>query len=689
MTSYSEVAHLSHARFLVMIAGSRAAADAAADAPVVLTLPDGSTRKVPPGTLARDVVGSIGARLLQASVAVAIDGDVLDLMTPLRASGAFVVITDKDPRALGVLRHSGAHILATAVRRLRPDAKIGFGPAIEDGFYYDFEVAQPFTPDDLAAFEAEMKKVVAEKYPFVRQEVSLAEARVRFVDDPLKLERLEDFEGSDEVISTYTDGPFIDLCRGPHVQDTSWLKHFKLLSIAGAYWRGDEKRQMLQRIYATAFFKKDELEQHLHNLEEARKRDHRVLGKALDLFQIFPVAPGGIFWTPKGTTVYNALEAFVRERQQEAFLEIKTPLLYNRKLWEQSGHWGKYKENMFLVLDNETGEHDMSLKPMNCPSHHLYFAATRHSYRDLPMRYVTFDVLHRNELSGALSGLTRVRQFAQDDCHVYLREDQIADEVQFLMDFILSYYDTFGLSAKLKFATRPEQRIGSDELWDRAEAALRAALDRTGRPYEMKAGDGAFYGPKIDFDVTDSIGRAWQLGTIQLDYNAPERFDLQYTGEDNTAHRPVVIHRAVSGSFERFIAILIEHFAGAFPLWMSPEQVRVIPIAIDYTAHAEALVARMKEAGIRATLDDRNETLNYRVREGEVQKVPYMCVIGRREAEENTVALRMRGAGRKQEILTANAFVERALEEIRTRALPVVPDALSADATTSTAETSA
>jgi threonyl-tRNA synthetase len=640
---------------------------------IVLTLPDGNTREVPAGTLARDVVGSIGARLLSASVAVALDGEVLDLMTPLRRSGAFVVITEKDPRALAVLRHSGAHILATAVRRLRPDAHIGFGPAIDDGFYYDFEVERPFTPEDLAAFEAEMRKVVQEKFPFVREEVSLDEARERFAGDPLKLERLADFEGSDEIISVYTDGPFVDLCRGPHVPDTGWLKHFKLLTTAGAYWRGDVKRQMLQRIYATAFWKKDELEAHLHRLEEARKRDHRVLGKSLGLFQMFPIAPGAAFWTPKGTTLYNTLEAFVRERQQEAFKEIRTPLIYNKKLWEQSGHWGKYKENMFLVLDTETNEHDMSLKPMNCPSHHVLYASEKHSYRELPVRYVTFDVLHRNELSGALSGLTRVRQFAQDDCHVYLREDQIAGEVKFLMDFILSYYDTFGLQATLKFATRPEQRIGSDELWDRAEGALRAALESTGRPYELKEGDGAFYGPKIDFDVTDSIGRAWQLGTIQLDYNAPERFDLTYTGEDNAPHRPVVIHRAVSGSFERFIAILIEHFAGAFPVWLAPEQVRVIPIAIDYNAHAQALVDRMKAAGLRATLDARNETLNYRVREGEVEKVPYMCVIGRREAEEGTVALRVRGAGRKQEILSQDAFLARVLEEVRTRALTPMP----------------
>lgn len=636
---------------------------------IVLTLPDGATREVPVGTPARDVVASIGPRLLLAAIAVSVDGEVQDLMTPLRAGGAFQVITEKDPRALPVLRHSGAHILATAVRQLRPDARIGFGPAIDDGFYYDFEVAKPFTPEDLEAFEAEMRKVIAEKYPFVRAEVSQAEAKKLFVDDPLKLERLDDFKDPSEIISTYTDGPFVDLCRGPHVPDTSYLKHFKLLSTAGAYWRGDERRQMLQRIYATAFFKKEELDAHLHQLEEARKRDHRVLGKALDLFQFFPVAPGAAFWTPRGTHLWNALEGFVRERQQEAFLEVKTPLLYTKKLWEQSGHWGKYRENMFLVLDNETQEHDMSLKPMNCPSHHLYFAATKHSYRELPKRYVTFDVLHRNELSGALSGLTRVRQFSQDDCHVYLREDQIADEVQFLMDFILSYYETFGLTARLKFATRPPVRIGSDELWDRAEGALRAALEKTGREYEMKEGDGAFYGPKIDFDVLDSIGRAWQLGTIQLDYNAPERFDLEYTGEDNAAHRPVVIHRAVSGSFERFIAILIEHFAGAFPLWLSPEQVRVLPISDEVLGYAQEVTAKLRVAGIRAMCDDRSDTLNYRIRDGEVMKVPYMAVLGKREAEAGQVAVRARGAGKKQEVVAVDAFIAQLVAEVRSRAL--------------------
>ncbi len=373
-------------------------------------------------------------------------GSIQDLATPLRAGGSFRVLTDRDASSLSVLRHSAAHMLATAVRRLRPDAKIGFGPAIDEGFYYDFEVAEPFTPEDLAAFENEMRKVSAEKYPFVREEVNRAEAQRRFVDDPLKLERLSELS-DDEVISTYTDGPFIDLCRGPHVPDTSRVKHFKLTHTAGAYWRGDSKRQMLQRIYGTAFFKKEELDAHLARIEEAKKRDHRVLGKQLDLFMMHPFSPGAVFWTERGTVLFNALTDFIRERQRDDFNEIKTPLLYNKGLWEISGHWGKYRENMFLVLDTETKEHDFSLKPMNCPSHYLLYLAKKHSYRELPLRYVTFDVLHRNELTGALSGLTRVRQFQQDDCHVFLMDDQIKDEVRFLVEFILGYYETFGLSA--------------------------------------------------------------------------------------------------------------------------------------------------------------------------------------------------------------------------------------------------
>ena len=646
-------------------------ATAVAGSELTLVLPDGATRTVPAGTLPADVVRTIGERLLQAAVAVSVDGEIQDLMTPLRKGGAFRVLTERDADALAVLRHSAAHVLATAVRRLRPDAKIGFGPAIDDGFYYDFEVASPFTPDDLERFEAEMRRVVAEKYPFVREEVGMEEARKRFVDDPLKLERLDDFTDPNEIISTYTDGPFVDLCRGPHVPDTGRLKHFKLLSNAAAYWRGDEKRQTLQRIYGTAFFKKDELEQYLYRIEEAKKRDHRKLGRELDLFQFHSVSPGAAFWTPRGTTLYNTLVEFVRDRQRDDFQEIKTPLIYNKALWERSGHWGKYRENMFLILDKETEEHDMSLKPMNCPSHYLYYASSKHSYRELPLRLTTFDVLHRNELTGALSGLTRVRQFQQDDCHVFLREDQIADEVKFLAEFITGHYATFGLTATAKFATRPEQRIGDDAMWDRAESALRSALEATGLAYELKPGDGAFYGPKIDFDVTDSLGRAWQLGTIQLDYANPENFDLTYTGADNADHRPVIIHRAVSGSFERFIAILIEHFAGAFPTWLAPEQVRVLPIADDQRDVAGSIVTRMRDAGIRAELDARSETLKYRVAEGARMKIPYMCVIGRREAESDQVAVNTRGAGEGQKPapVKVDEFIARVKREVAARSL--------------------
>jgi threonyl-tRNA synthetase len=637
---------------------------------LTLTLPDGSQRSVPAGTLPSDVVRSIGERLLQAAVAVQVDGEIQDLATPLRKSGSFRVLTEKDADALAVLRHSAAHVLATAVRRIRPDAKIGFGPAIDDGFYYDFEVNEPFTPEDLAAFEKEMQRVSQDKFPFERREVSRAEAQKVFTDDPLKLERLAEL-GDDEVISIYTDGPFVDLCRGPHVPDTGRVKHYRLTHTAGAYWRGDSRRQMLQRIYGTAWFRKDDLDQYLHRIEEAKRRDHRVVGKALDLFMMHPWSPGAVFWTERGTILFNELNEFIRERQKKDFHEIKTPLLYNKGLWEQSGHWGKYKENMFLVLDSETGEHDFSLKPMNCPSHYLLYNSKKHSYRELPLRYATFDVLHRNEVTGALSGLVRVRQFQQDDCHVFLRQDQIRQEVAFLMDFILGYYEAFGLTAKVKFATRPPVRVGTDAMWDAAESALRSALEATGREYELKPGDGAFYGPKVDFDVMDSIGRPWQLGTIQLDYMMPERFDMSYVGEDNTAHRPVVIHRAVSGSLERFIAILIEHFAGAFPVWLAPEQVRVLPIAEDFAGYAAKVTEALEAAGIRVHLDARSETLKYRIAEGARMKVPYMVVVGAKEMEQGTVAVNVRGAGKEQrpKPIPLDRFVSAVVEEKRTRSL--------------------
>ena len=635
---------------------------------LVLTLPDGSERRVDPGTTPLQVAESIGPRLAKAAVAAKLDGHVVEMNRPLTQSGPFAIMTDKDPDALAVLRHSAAHVLATAVRRLFPDAGIGFGPAIEDGFYYDFAVPRPFTPEDLEKIEAEMREVVKADYPFVREVVDRNDAQKRFSGDPLKLERLSEIPDT-ETISVYTDGPFVDLCRGPHVPATGRVEHFKLLHGAGAYWRGDERNQMLQRIYGTVWFKKADLDAYLTRLEEARKRDHRKLGKELELFMFHHWAPGAPFWTARGTTMVNELNAYLRELQRDGYQEVKTPLMYNKGLWELSGHWGKYRENMFMVLDNETGEHDFSMKPMNCPSHYLMYLAGKHSYRELPLRMATFDVLHRNELSGALSGLTRVRQFSMDDCHIFMMESQIAAEVKRLADFIIGFYNTFGLKPMLKFGTRPAMRIGDDAMWDRAEAGLKAALESLDLPYTMNPGDGAFYGPKIDFHVADSIGRTWQLGTIQLDYAAPERFGLIYVGEDNTEHRPVVIHRAVSGSFERFMGILIEHFAGAFPLWISPEQVRVLPIADAQNDAARALHEKLRAAGIRSHLDDRNQTLNYKIRDGETMKVPYLAVVGGREAESGTVAVRTRGTGTKQNVISQDAFIASLKDRIASRAI--------------------
>ncbi len=637
------------------------------DPSIRITLPNGDVLEMPRGTTAGDVARRIGPGLAKAALAAVVNGRTVGLVEPIEEDAEIRILTAKDPEVLPVLRHSAAHVLATAVRSLRPGAGIGFGPAIDEGFYYDFDVEAPFTPEDLERFETAMAEVVAEDQPFERRRVTKEEARALFQDDPLKLERLEEL-GDDEVITVYRNGPFVDLCRGPHVPSTGHLRHFKLLSGAGAYWRGDERRQMLQRIYGTAFLTRDDLDAYLTRLEEARKRDHRRLGKDLDLFLFHPSAPGAPFWTDRGTTVFRLLSEWMSSVLREnGYQQVKTPLLYNKQLWELSGHWGKYRENMFLVLDKESGEHDMSLKPMNCPSHYLLYRSRHRSYRELPVRFATQDVLHRNEITGALSGLTRVRQFQQDDAHIFVTEEQITDEVGRLVDLVDYFYRTLGLEYTTKFATRPEQRIGDDAMWDRAEGSLRGALDALGRPYDLKEGDGAFYGPKIDFDVVDALGRAWQLGTIQLDYANPERFELTYVGEDNTEHRPVVIHRAIFGSFERFIAILIEHWAGAFPTWLAPEQVRVLPISEQWVGSARELADRLHAEGVRVELAVR-ETLGYRIREAERMKVPYMAVVGEREAADGTVAVRRRGAGRKQEVMPRDEFASLLLEEIRTKA---------------------
>jgi threonyl-tRNA synthetase len=647
---------------------------------LILRLPDGSAREVAAGTLARDVVGSIGAGLLRAAVAVSIDGETQDLVTPLRRGGAFRVLTEreaKEAEAVGkhtpahdVLRHSAAHVLATAVRRLRPDAKIGFGPAIEDGFYYDFEVAQPFTPEDLAAFETEMANVAREKYPFVRDEVNRAEAQRRFADDPLKLERLAEL-GEDEVISTYTDGPFVDLCRGPHVPDTSHLKHFKLLHTAGAYWRGDERRQMLQRIYGTAWFTREGLDAYLHRLEEAKRRDHRTLGQALDLFSTDQrVGPGLILWHPRGAIIRNEIENFERELiLRHGYDLVYTPHIVSEKLFEVSGHLVNFKDGMFSAMDVEGAAYRP--KPMNCPGHICIYQSKSRSYRDLPIRYAEFGTVYRYERSGVLHGMLRVRGFTQDDAHVFCTPEQAGGEADRLLALVHEMLEVFGYPYTVELATRPENALGTPELWTRAEATLADSVRRRGLEFEIDAGGGAFYGPKLDFKLIDAIGRKWQGPTVQLDFNLPERFKLEYTGADNQPHRPVMLHRVLVGSMERFVGGLIEHYAGAFPVWLAPEQVRVLPITDEVAPAAERVTKQMQEAGIRAHVDARSETLKYRLAEAFRMKVPYIGVVGKREAEEGTIAVSVLGAGEKQRPtpVRVDEFITRVREEIRTRAL--------------------
>ncbi len=643
-------------------------------AEIRVTLPDGSERRLPAGSTAGDLARAIGPGLAKAALAARVNGEVRDLARPLPDGASVAILTDKDPAALDVLRHSSAHVLATAVRQLFPHAKIGFGPAIEDGFYYDFEVPRPFTPEDLQAIEGKMAEVVAADHPFVREEVDRAAAKRRFVDDPLKLERIDDL-ASDEVISVYTDGPFVDLCRGPHLPGTGRVKHFKLLHAAGAYWRGDERRQMLQRIYGTAWFTKDDLEGYLRRLEEAKKRDHRLIGKALDLYSIQEdVGPGMIFWHPRGAMLNFQLRRFIEDIILARGYElVYTPHVTREQLFRRSGHLPLYAENQFPAMGAGEGEAEdvrYRVKPMNCPMHILVYASQQRSYRDLPIRLAEIANVYRNERSGTLHGMLRVRGLTMDDAHIFLREDQIEQEIFELLDIVeLVMGKTFGLDYRLDLATRPAKKLGDDAMWDVAERGLEQALKRRGASYRLDQGGGAFYGPKIDIKFNDAIGREWQGATIQLDFQLPERFQLEYTGADNAPHRPVMIHRAIFGTIERFVGFLIEHFAGAFPLWLSPEQVRVLPIADAQLEAARGVAAALQAAGLRARVDERSETLNYRVRDGEVMKVPYLAVVGQREADAGTVAVRVRGAGKKQVVLPLAELVERLTEEVRTRSL--------------------
>ncbi len=639
-----------------------------------ITLPDGSTKVLPTGATAGDLAKAIGPGLGKAAIAASVNGEVRDLARPLPDGASVAILTDRDPKALDVLRHSAAHVLATAVRQLFPKAGIGFGPPIDDGFYYDFEVPTPFTPEDLAAIEVKMREVAKADYPFVREEVSRDEAQRRFTDDPLKLERIADL-GPNEVISVYTDGPFVDLCRGPHVASTGQVKHVKLLHGAGAYWRGDERRQMLQRIYGTAWFAKADLDAYLHRLEEAKKRDHRVLGKQLDLFSIQEdVGPGLIFWHPKGAMLQFQLRRFIEDVILErGYQLVYTPHVTREQLFLRSGHLPLYSENQFSAMAAGEGEMEdvrYRVKPMNCPMHILVYAAQQRSYRDLPIRLAEIANVYRNERSGTLHGMLRVRGLTMDDAHIFLREDQIEEEVFALLDIVeLVLGKTFGVEYRYDLATRPDKKLGTDAQWEVAERALEGALKRRGATFRLDQGGGAFYGPKIDIKFNDAIGREWQGATIQLDYALPERFQLEYTGADNRPHRTVMMHRAIYGTLERFIGFLIEHFAGAFPLWLSPEQVRVLPIADAQLDAARQVAEQLRGAGLRVHTDDRSETLNYKIRDGEVQKVPYLAVVGQREAEAGTVAVRVRGAGKKQVVMPAPEFVAKLVEEVRTRSL--------------------
>ncbi len=645
-----------------------------AAAEIRVTLPDGSQKALPAGATGADLAKAIGPGLAKAALAIRVDGDVRDLQRPLPDGATVSILTNKDPQALDVLRHSSAHTLATAVRQLFPQAQIGFGPPIEDGFYYDFDIGRPFGPEDLEEIEKKMVEVVKADYPFVREEVSRGEAKKRFKDDPLKLERIDDLT-ADEVISVYTDGPFVDLCRGPHVPSTGKIQHFKLLHAAGAYWRGDERRQMLQRIYGTAWFTKQDLDQYLHRLEEARKRDHRVIGKQLDLFSIQEdVGPGLIFWHPKGAMMQFQLRRFIEDAiLQRGYQLVYTPHVTREQLFLRSGHLPLYAENQFPAMGAGEGEGEevhYRVKPMNCPMHILIYASQQRSYRDLPIRLAEIANVYRNERSGTLHGMLRVRGLTMDDAHIFLREDQIEQEIFELLDIVeLVLGKTFGLAYRLDLATRPAKKLGDDKMWDVAEKALEGALKRRGLTYRMDVGGGAFYGPKIDIKFNDAIGREWQGATIQLDYELPERFKLEYTGADNKPHRAIMIHRAIFGTLERFTGFLIEHFAGAFPLWLSPEQVRVLPIAQGQVEAARTVHETLRQAGIRSHLDERSDTLNYKIRDAETHKVPYMAVVGQREAEAHSVAVRARGAGNKQVVLPVAEFVARLQDEVRTRAL--------------------
>ncbi len=632
---------------------------------VTVTLPDGSTRQMPVGTPVREVAEGISPRLAKAALAAAVGDQIVDLTHPLEDDASVRIITKDGAEALELYRHSTAHLLAAAVTALFPEAQCGIGPPTDEGFFYDFVVDHPFVPEDLEAIEKKMREIASKDLVYERKLMPKEEAKRYFADrgEPLKVQLIDEKGGP--VVSCYAiDDVFMDFCTGPHVPSSGRLKAFKVLTSSNAYWKGDAKNQPMQRIYGTAFFSNKELQEHLTRLEEAKKRDHRKLGRELGLFTFHQWAPGAAFWLAHGTTLWNQLADYMRSMLFPAgYVELRTPLVYNKKLWETSGHWEHYAENMLLV---ESEGETYSLKPMNCPGHMLVFAGEVRSYRDLPIRYHDQSVLHRDEASGVLAGLTRARQFCQDDAHCFVTPEQISDEVEQLLRLVQRVYSDFQLEFTVELSTRPETFLGVPETWDQAESQLEQALDAAGQKYEIAAGEGNFYGPKIDFHVVDAIGRNWQCATIQLDYQLPERFELKYIGADNAEHRPVVIHRAIFGSFERFIALLIEHYAGAFPLWLAPVQAVVVPIADRHGDYAETVATRLRDRGLRVEVDVRQEKMGYKIREAQLRKIPYMLVTGDRESAEGAVAVRHRTDG-DQGPRTVDDFIASALDEVQQR----------------------
>lgn len=636
---------------------------------IELTLPDGSIRNVETGTTALDVALSIGPGLAKATVGAELNGSPIDIRTPLSEGGSFRLFTTKDKEAGDFIRHTAEHMLADAVQRLWPGTEIDAGRQDHsEKFQYDFRFPRPFSPEDLEKIEAKMRQIAKEKLELRRREVTREEAAEIFEKRgaELKLDRLKDIPEGD-TITLYEHGDFLDLCRGPHAQTTKQVGALKLLETSAVYYRGDESGERLQRIYGTAFASKQELKDYEELQEQARARDHRRLGQELDLFSMHPSAPASPFFHPKGTVVYNELVDFVRGLyEQYGYSEVVTPQVLDKDLWVKSGHYANYRENMYFT---EVDEREFALKPMNCPTHCLIFDTRLRSYRDLPVRYADFGRLHRYERSGVVTGLTRVRTFCQDDAHIFCTQEQVEDEVLAVVDMIRTVYETFGFEdVMIEVSTRPEKRVGTDELWDQAEGALKAALDRRDIAYEINEGDGAFYGPKIDFQVHDFLGRSWQLGTVQLDYQLPERFELSYIGADSAEHQPVMIHRAMLGSLERFFGILIEHTAGAFPAWLAPVQVGILPVSEKFLDYGRKIEAQLRGAGLRAELDDRGEKLGYKIREAQLQKIPYMLVIGAREQESETVNVRLR-TGEELGAMSAGDFEARVLEKVQGRTL--------------------